>query len=60
MPFFYDIDAIHVSNPNELGGLSEKASPASGDHFIIEDSAEGYAKKKVLFSSLGTGIVGNF
>lgn len=39
---------------NQLAGLNSKTSPVDGDYVIIEDSEDGYAKKKVLLSDLKT------
>lgn len=50
-----DIDAVHVDVAGEFGAVSLKASPANDDRFLIEDSADGYSKKYVLFSALSGG-----
>jgi len=50
-----DPTAVHTDGSNELTPLTAKDSPASADVLVIEDSAAGYAKKKVLISKLPTG-----
>lgn len=45
-------DAVLAS---DLFGLPEKALPVSGDLLLIEDSEDGYAKKRVTVNALGVG-----
>lgn len=45
-----DSNALHTNVDNEITTISNKASLADGDEFVIEDSAASYAKKAVLFS----------
>jgi len=61
MPLYYDQDAIHQSQPNEINPLPEKATPADADFVVIEDGADSYYKKKVQVGHLPTGTgTGNF
>ena len=47
-----DTDAIHVNAASEISGITEKASPVSGDLIVIEDSAASNVKKKVQIGNL--------
>ncbi len=47
-----DSDAIHDNVASEISAITEKASPASADIVIIEDSADSYNKKKVQVGNL--------
>ena len=40
---------------NDFDGFGNKATPVAGDRFLIEDSADTFTKKYVLFSTLGGG-----
>ena len=48
-----DADAIHDNVAAEISAIAEKVTPAAGDWLIIEDSAAGFAKKKIKISSVG-------
>lgn len=48
----HDDWALHENVDGELSGMTQKVSPASADHLLIEDSADGNAKKRVLWSAL--------
>lgn len=51
-----DLTAFHNDVPNELASLPLKAVPVATDHFLLEDSADSFAKKRALLSSvLGGG-----
>jgi hypothetical protein len=50
-----DTTAIHDDIAAEISVLTEKASPVSGDHLIIEDSAAGNVKKRVQIGNLPAG-----
>jgi hypothetical protein len=50
-----DSDALHLSADDEFSGLSEKATPASADKVLIEDSEASGAKKWAAFSAFGGG-----
>ena len=56
-----DSDAVHLSTSGEVNGIANKASVAATDLILIEDSADGYAKKKIIANLLlggGAGIGG--
>jgi hypothetical protein len=55
LPGGADADAIHDNVAGEIAALTEKASPASADLIIIEDSTTGNAKKKVQIGNLPGG-----
>jgi len=50
-----DPNAIHTNVSAEINGLGAKVTPVGADELVIEDSATGYSKKKVLISSLPGG-----
>ena len=53
---FEDFFASYLSfEETDINTLSEKVTPANDDVFIIEDSADSYAKKKVKLSAIGGG-----
>ncbi len=47
-----DADAIHDNVASEISVLTEKTSPVSGDHILIEDSAASNAKKRIQIGNL--------
>ncbi len=47
-----DPNAIHKTSTGEIYTIAEKTALASPDIFIIEDSADSYAKKKVTANNL--------
>lgn len=47
--------AIHDDTASEIHAITEKISLADDDEFIIEDSADGYSKKRVKKSNLPSG-----
>ena len=47
-----DADAIHDNVANEIKAITDKPVPVSGDHYIIEDSADSDNKKSVEHSAL--------
>lgn len=53
-----DAAALHEDVAGEIHALAEKTSPAAADELVIEDSADGYAKKRVQISNLPTGSGG--
>ena len=53
-PVGADEDAIHRNVANELSPVDEKVVPDAADFLVIEDSADGGAKKKVQVSNLPT------
>ncbi len=57
MPVYPKTDptAIHTDTTGEIEALDEKASPVAGDLLIIEDSADGFAKKNIEVASLPSG-----
>lgn len=42
----------------EINALTAKATPASGDVLVLEDSAASYAKKKITYANLTSGLGG--
>jgi len=50
-----DDAAFHDDTASEIDALTEKASPASGDWLLIEDSASSNIKKKIQVGNLPTG-----
>jgi len=53
-----DPDAIHDDIAGEINLIAEKVSPVNADLVIIEDSADGNAKKKVQVGNLPGGVGG--
>ena len=53
----FDPNAIHDNVANEINSIAQKLVPVGADELLIEDSAAGYIKKKVLISTLPTGIL---
>ena len=53
-----DITAIHDDTASEISVVTEKITPVNADMILIEDSAAGNVKKKVLIGSLPTGAGG--
>lgn len=53
-----DSDAIHDNVAGEIAAVADKASPASGDHILIEDSADSDNKKDVTLGSLESLLEG--
>lgn len=49
-----DTTAIHVDVAGEIAGIAVKALPVGADLIVIEDSADGNAKKSVAISTLPT------
>jgi hypothetical protein len=47
-----DLNAIHLTSSGEISTLTEKTSLVDADVFVIEDSADTYSKKKVLYSTI--------
>ncbi len=45
-------NAIETDASGEISALTEKASPVSGDHLLIEDSADSDSKKRVQIGNL--------
>jgi hypothetical protein len=54
-----DATAIHDDAAGEINALAEKTTLADDDLFLIEDSADGFNKKKVKKSNLPAGGSGN-
>jgi hypothetical protein len=52
-------DAQLKKAAGDINSFSEKTTPASADLILIEDSAEGYAKKKVRIANLPVGSGGS-
>lgn len=50
-----DTAVFHKATAAEISALTEKVSPVSGDHILIEDSAAGNAKKRVQIGNLPGG-----
>jgi hypothetical protein len=50
-----DGNAIHVNQAAEINAIAEKAIPANADLLVIEDSADGNAKKKLQIGNLPAG-----
>lgn len=50
-----DVDAIHDNVTGEINAIADKASPVGADLVMIEDSAAGFAKKKVSITNLPGG-----
>lgn len=58
-----DPDAIHVNVGGEINGITEKATPVSGDWLVIEDSDDSNNKKKIQIGNIPLpihDIVGGF
>lgn len=47
-----DVDAIHDNVAGEINAITSKATPVSGDLILIEDSEDGFSKKKADLSTL--------
>lgn len=47
-----DENAIHDNEAGEINALTEKVTPVSGDQLIIEDSENGYVKRRVAVGNL--------
>jgi len=47
--------AFHSDADGEIDGLTEKATPVAGDLILIEDSEDGFAKKKLDVDNLPGG-----
>lgn len=47
-----DDAAIHDNVSSEISALTEKTTPVSGDHILIEDSAASNAKKRIKVGNL--------
>lgn len=54
-----DPDAVHVNETGEIAGLTEKVSPASTDHLLIEDASASNVKKRVQIGNLPGGSGGD-
>lgn len=52
--------AIHDNEAEEFSPLTEKGAPASTDLVMIEDSEDGFAKKKVQVGNIGGGGSSSF
>lgn len=50
-----DTDAIHTTISGELYSLTEKTTPVDNDIVVIEDSENGYQKRRVRFGNFPTG-----
>ena len=51
-----DPNAIHDNVAGEIAAITEKAAPADTDIIIIEDSADGNAKKRVQLGNILTAL----
>lgn len=47
-----DVDAIHDNVAAEISAITDKPVPVSGDHYLLEDSADSNNKKSVEHSAL--------
>lgn len=47
-----DVNAVHVNAAGELAAITLKATPVSGDLLLLEDSADGNAKKRATVGTL--------
>lgn len=45
-------DSVHVNVDGEINGVTSKATPATADVLLIEDSAASFAKKKATISQV--------
>jgi hypothetical protein len=52
-----DDTAIHDNIASEISAILEKKKPTGTDIFILEDSEDGYKKKKILFLSMLVGHI---
>lgn len=50
-----DPDAIHDNVAGEINAIALKGSPVAADVLVLEDSAAGFVKKRVLVAALGGG-----
>lgn len=48
--------SISATEPAQISELEEKTAPVAGDVYIIEDSQDGYAKKKVTQSNSSASV----
>lgn len=48
----FDPNAIHVNAAGEVSGLTLKATPAAGDHVLLEDSAAANVKKRTTAGAM--------
>lgn len=47
-----DVDAIHDNVAGEINAVTEKATPVAADVILIEDSADGFTKKRISLTNL--------
>lgn len=47
-----DVDAVHINVTGEIHSVGEKLAPVNADEVLIEDSADGYSKKRVQVGNL--------
>jgi len=47
-----DTTAVHTDTPAEISGVGAKATPTGADLLLIEDAADGDAKKRITIGSL--------
>lgn len=52
----FDPNAIHDNVANEINAIAQKLVPVGADELLIEDSAAGYIKKKILISTLPAAV----
>jgi len=50
-----DADAIHDNVASEISAVALKATPASGDFILVEDSEDSNNKKRITIGTLPTG-----
>jgi len=48
----FDANAIHDNVAGEINAIAQKLIPIGADELLIEDSAAGFVKKKILISTL--------
>ena len=49
-------NAIHTNEPNEISGITAKATPTASDILLIEDAADGNNKKKITIGDLPSTV----
>jgi len=58
LPGGTDADAIHNNVSGEIVGITQKVSPDDSDFLIIEDSSDGYSKRRLAIGNLPGGSGG--
>lgn len=51
-----DLNAVHVNVDSEISGIAQKTVPVSADLLLIEDSADGFKKKKTTLQNFADNV----